>query len=267
MEISKLYENINYKTDLSLVSCPIYEYDMRKANISVLLEKNVISEDLYTKLYNGDRLYRQIYIGNMIKNNPVIGVLLKTGIKDAKKRLFETYNIQDNEVIGIKNDAVFLTKYLGEEVNFSPIVFIKKNKFTLYCRIFRIELFFLLQSMSDDILIVKGIGEEKYKYHKDFMFDFIKVLFREYQTNGPKETIMLLRTFYYNYINRLLDVGYYRGMDSDMYDVVTSSELYQYHIKNIEDSNMIKMLNINTNAAILRELSRIFYIEYFRTLR
>ena len=61
-----LYEKTLYKADIQyLVDVPIFEYDISKANISVLSDKGVISENQYQYLFNLPKLERNIAIGNL----------------------------------------------------------------------------------------------------------------------------------------------------------------------------------------------------------
>ena len=107
--MSDLYTRVNYSSDISyLNNVFIYELDISKANISILYSLEAIDKETYEYLYNAERMVRQVYIGKLMKNNKKIIKILKTGIIAAKKMLFESNNIQDYDVLSIKNDAVFL---------------------------------------------------------------------------------------------------------------------------------------------------------------
>ena len=69
--MSNLWSKSSYIAALPyVVGQYITEYDMSKANISVLLYKGVIDKKLYDELYNSDKFYREKYIGMMQRNNP-----------------------------------------------------------------------------------------------------------------------------------------------------------------------------------------------------
>ena len=64
---SKLYNEIVYRPQIPYaVNTFIYEYDLSKANISSLRAQNIIDDDTYRRLYNSDRMTRQIEIENMV---------------------------------------------------------------------------------------------------------------------------------------------------------------------------------------------------------
>ena len=124
-----LYDNINYTSGISyLDNTFIYEYDISKANINVLYSKKAIDKDTYDYLYNANRDTRQVYIGKLQKENKEIATILKAGIIEAKKWLFEANNIHDYEVLSIKNDAVFIINRVLNYTQFSIIEFKCKNK-------------------------------------------------------------------------------------------------------------------------------------------
>ena len=83
---SSLYDKQNYSNGIEYYSGYIVEYDLRKANISALLSRGIISTELYTNLLNSDKQYREVYIGNMIKQNNSIYKEIQQGIIDAKRQ-------------------------------------------------------------------------------------------------------------------------------------------------------------------------------------
>ena len=99
-----IYDKVNYTSDISyLANTIIYEYDISKANINVLYSKGAIDKQTYDYLYNANRMIRQVYIGKLQRDDKNIVSILKQGIIEAKKMLFEANNIEDYEVLSIKN--------------------------------------------------------------------------------------------------------------------------------------------------------------------
>ena len=90
-----LWENINYLAEISyLPNTLIYEYDISKANINVLYSKGVIDKKTYDYLYNAERMTRQVYVGKLQRDKAIVDIL-KAGIIEAKKILFEANDIKD----------------------------------------------------------------------------------------------------------------------------------------------------------------------------
>ena len=68
-EAIEIASKMNYLTPSRYVSGRIIEYDLEKANISILYSKGMIDKDKYDLLYNSPKMFREIMIGNMIKDN------------------------------------------------------------------------------------------------------------------------------------------------------------------------------------------------------
>ena len=65
----ELYRLKTYTADMDfLFSTYIREYDISKANINILLYKEMINKEEYQKLYNAPRMYRQKSIGYLLKD-------------------------------------------------------------------------------------------------------------------------------------------------------------------------------------------------------
>ena len=92
MEISNLYGNFRYVAPYEwLINMDIREYDLKQANISVLKQMNILSDDLYNKLKNSEKMNREVYIGKMIRKNPDIVKAVKSGITEARRLSLLSY--------------------------------------------------------------------------------------------------------------------------------------------------------------------------------
>lgn len=261
---SELYKAINYTTDLQCIKdCNIYEYDIAKANISVLLDRGLISSFYYDYLYHQDRMVRQVAIGKMEKDNPQITKEKALGIEEAKKYIFEMNNIDDSEVVAIKNDALFLTRQL-DFTKYKHAEFTLRNQFNLFLRVLRLEFYYFCDQMNDkEVLEIKGIRDEVLEKQKDYLLDFIKELFCTYITRSVDESIVLLRNFYKHYMNKEFDIGYYRDLYTGKYSLNTGSIVYEYD-SDISDPKLLPMINITNNGSFLREIGKVLYTDYLR---
>lgn len=256
-----LYENINYSSNIKfLISSYIREYDISKANITILRDKGVLSQSDYIKCFNMPKQDREKYIGLLYYKINNLDNILKQGIIEAKKMFFEANNIQDNEVLCIKNDAVFLINKIAPYTVFGNVVFNNKNTYTSYYNIFNKELYYNLDTINNiEVLDIKGISKDKIKLHENYFIDFLKVLFNSAQTESLDKTIELLMNFYNMYINKELEVGYYRTFDSySKYYTKKMGYLNNvYALDSISYSNL-DYIDISYNLNILMELNRIY---------
>ena len=188
-----LWERVNYTSDISyLNNVFIYEMDIQKANINILFSKGLIDDSTYQYLYNAERMVRQVFIGKLQKDRKYV-VALQQGIVEAKHKLFEANNIQDYEVLSIKNDAVYTINRIPEIRDFELIHFIPKNRYTGFYRINNLELYYFYNNITkEELLDIKGINKSL-DLHKDYFYQFLKDLFYTVQCNGVEIAIRLLK--------------------------------------------------------------------------
>ena len=250
----------NYLNPSMYVFADIREYDISKANINVLLYKGIINSTQYEYIKSLPRMDRQYLIGNMCKNSD-IQKALSDGIIEFKKRFFESNSIDPNRVLSIKNDAVFLMDIVPRFTKFDNVEFLCKNHYTMYMKIFDLELYYYLNRVNqEEKLDIKGISDEKItKYHSNYMVDFLLYLFEVLSTQGVQDAILVLKGFYDNYINYNLDIGYYRELNSmsifrmnigisNVLANMTSSSIGLEYV----DDKYKRNLNISYNLNILR---------------
>lgn len=263
---SLLYQKTNYLAPIDyIISAYIREYDISKANISILLEAGIITKPEYDYFYNLPRMERQINIGLMIKNDPNITEILSQGIIDAKKMFFEANQIEDHHILSIKNDAVFLLNLNPIYTDFGNIKFVCKNTYTSFYKILRKEYYYYIDNISKvENLDIKGISDSVLDKHKEYFLDFLLTIFDVAQNYCIESVLDTLTSFYESYTNKQLDIGYYRRFDSEsMYDIMhTRYSSFRSNILSNQDKDYV---DISYNLRILTELNKIFSGIYFRT--
>ena len=264
-----LWKNTNYTSEISyLNNVFIYELDIQKANINILFSKGMIDQSIYEFLYNSERMVRQVYIGKL-QRNAVVSNVLKQGIIEAKKNLFEANDIKDYEVLSIKNDAVFIIGRIPSITEFGIIKFIPKNMYTGFYKVLNYEFYYFYNSISkEEYLHVKGISDANIKLHENYFYQFLKDLFYTIQCNGVEIALRLIKTFYFQYINLELPVGYYRKFDSmSNYQFRVRTEIGTGFTIDEAGEDQKSLLDINDNLRILIELQKILTNMYFNKYR
>ena len=263
---SGLFEKTNYTADIDyLVSNYVREYDMSKANINILLHKGVIDKKDYDYYYSLDRDSRQRIIGIMIRDVPGVGETLKQGIIEAKKQFFDANDIQDFEVLSIKNDAVYLINKIARHTRFGNIEFKEKNLYTSYFKILKKEYYYYFNSITgEEKLDIKGITDDRLVLHKDYFMEFLLVVFNTLETGSIEEVLEIIQTFYSQYINLELDVRYYREFNSEsLYNIQPISRYSQFKALDIPEDRK-DMINISYNQNLIMELYKIVSNIYFQ---
>lgn len=260
-----LYNKVNYTADISyLTNVFIYEYDISKANINILYTKGVIDKSIYDFLYNSERMTRQVYVGKLCKDVSVSNIL-KTGIIEAKETLFNANNIQDRDVLSIKNDAVFLINKRLINTKFGLIKFVEKNVYTSFYKINGIEFYYYYSNATKvEYIDIKGISDDKIKQHQEYFLQILKDLFYSIQVNGPEISSKMIKDIYNEYITLRLPVECYRNFDvSSMFHMnLLINNNTGYNIEAVSERQK-NMLDISNNLKILIEIQKIIMSIYF----
>lgn len=263
-----LYKEKNYTINLNyLFNQYIREYDISKANINILFAKGVIDQELYYNLYNSERMVRQVYIGKMIRDNESIQEILNQGLIEYKQKFFESNGINDNDIISIKNDALFILNKAPRVLQFDNVQFVHKNTYTSFIRINELEIYYGYDK-GLEVIDIKGIKDSDIEmYHMEFL-DIIINFFRYIQKNGAEVTLRYISEILNMYVNFQLPINAYRRFRSSN-DYVLNGYTESYGIYFLEDNIQNKRsLNISHNFNILRTLhiyaSQVLYEEKMR---
>ena len=269
---SNLYEKTLYLKDIDfLINDVIYEYDLSKANASILRDAGFIGDDTYRDLCNMDRMQRQVTIGYWQRDLPRVAELLESGFIRARQLFFDQNDLEDNDILSIKKDAIFTLRKVNHQRVSEHLFFKEKNFYTSYFRILsqKKELYYSKHPFTGaEALDIKGINDESIPYHEHYMKEFLMVLFETVQID-ILEAIDVLSRFISLYRQRRLDPGFYRTFNTDSkyfyfakdgtYEVFSASELY--------NPNDVQYLDISYNDMLLRDLYKILAKQYFLTTR
>lgn len=252
-----LYENINYtnKEIPFLISNYIREYDIRKANINILYNANVISDNEYNYLLNAPRDERQVKIGLLEQHNPFIVKILQDGIIKAKEQFFKANNITNNDVLCIKNDAVFLINKVAYNNKFGNIEFVNKNVYTSFYRLNNLELYYYNDMMlGTEKIDIKGMKDQQLMLHQKYFLEFLLVTFESAQTQSIKDTLDIVITFYNRYLNLEVEKEYYREFNPEsLYSMKKISNIFSYKSPYITQEQL-KQVDISHNLNMIRQL-------------
>ena len=266
MLVSDLYKKTLYIADIDfLINNTIYEYDLAKANISILRQANVITESFYQEMLNADRMTRQVTIGKLYRNNETIRTTLDNGFIEARRLLFDSNNIEDKDVLSIKKDAVFVLKRLSNTKFYEYLDFKEKNLYTSYYKISsqKKELYYSKHPVTgEEKLDVKGINDESLIYHKDYMIEFLLVLFETVQIDIV-DAIGMMNRFMEMYKAKQLQPGFYRNFNTESKYTIGNG----YYLADNVSTDMLPIINISYNDILLRDLYKILAKQYFLTYK
>lgn len=233
--ISELYLKDNYlaKFYKLLLNKTIIEYDLKSANTSLCKEYDLLPDNIITKIENKNKKDRQVTIGKMMRKDKKLKEGIKLGFVDIRGRFFEANNIQDEEVLSIKKDAIFCLREM-DITDFGKCHFVKKNEYTsyMYLDTERQKLEFYYSSIRENLeddgkLDIKGINDIALEKHEDYLMKFFIILFRHLETSSEQVLYSYIKRFIHKYKNLGLEVGYYREFNqSSIIHLINSPEEY-----------------------------------------
>ena len=131
------YDDYIYKNDASFFAIA---FD-RKGKLG--WKSNIINDEDYNILLSMPKKVRELNIGMMIKKDISIFKHIKNGIIKAKELFFNINNIEDREVLSIKNDAIFLMGTRNIQCNVNELfTFVPKNTYTFYMKSMHLQIFY-----------------------------------------------------------------------------------------------------------------------------
>lgn len=235
---SELYKKTNYLTPLNLIQNRIYEYDIRSANVSMLRASGKVSPEILDQLESLDKDSREKAVGKMIRQNRKFYKIISEGIRKAREMLFRENQIQDHEVLAIKNDAVFVIGRKLKYTEFGPIEFRVKGQYTLFQQINKTEFYYDRRHHRVDI---KGVNDKilSEEDHQKGMLVFFDTVFNYVCTDRWNELREYLIQFVEDYKAKRLPKYYYRELNSDnVYRTIVELSGFSFNLIEIGDDNL-----------------------------
>jgi len=240
---SELYKKTNYTSSVDRVQNRIYEYDLHSANVSALRATGKFDERMLDILENSEKQVREEAVGKMIrrdKTKTIYGYISR-GIQRAKEQLFRFNGIKDDEVLTIKNDAVFVIGRKLQHTTFGPYEFRLKNVYAGYIRIDKIEIYYDKKHKS---ITIKGVSDMVVEHpdHQSGMLCFFLQVFRYLDLDQVQDLRDYLIRFARDYKALKLPHQYYRELNSNnIYRTKIELAGFEYNLTEIgpDDMDMI----------------------------
>lgn len=266
--MNNLWRKSSYKTPVHfLIDSNIREFDISKANINVLRDAGVLSEEQYQYFLKANSNERYIAIGKMQGADTKVTEALQNGITNARKIFMELNCIDDSDILAIRNDAITIignkpVKYLNvtDRVRFREVA-----RYTSFYHLGFLDLLYLYDSIENiEAMDIKGMSDKAIELHKPYMFEFLSELFYRAQMEGVKSAIQILSNLYANYVSRSLDIGFYREFNSESrYRLIPGfSTVVSYTLDHATNADK-PYINIGWNENLLRDLNKMYSTVYF----
>lgn len=247
-----------------VISHFIREYDISKANINILLYKNLISKDQYDYYYNLPKQQRAILVGLLQRDNSAIRTGLTEGFGEVRHMFYEANDIHEYQVLSIKKDAIFLIDHIPKVTKFGNIEFVNKNIYTSFYNLDKIEYYYYADK-DNEKLDVKGISDNTLILHQNYMLDYLKYIFHLAQDGRITDALNNIQDFYNSFINYELDIGYYRELNNrSLYRTKFILNENRVFINGFNNNTDIHDIDGSYNIGILMNIYKILLDQYLK---
>lgn len=251
---SNLFNKDKYLAPIKYINnTSIIEYDIESAGLNILTTMGWFSMEDRERLLKMNKNDRVVVIGKLLRSRDGMNNDLMKGFVEARRIFFEKNSIEDRDVLSIKRDAIFLiNKPMGIDNEINELIHTrKKSSFTEFMLIGSREHYY---NINTDKLVLKGYEKGIFTKHENYLFKFLKDVFKLASTNQKDELFLYLATFKDNFLSYNLDIGYYR-------DIITGKYLYELNLGKgsrgllgIDEVDDPKYVMINNNLAFITEV-------------
>ena len=254
---SKLWKRTSYTAPFDEVSDNITEYDMRHSNTSILRQTKKLKSSTLDAIEELPGHERKVMIGKIERDQVELKGVIAKEVKMAKLQLFKVNGIRDEDILSIKNDAVFIIGRKLKQTTFGAIEFRKKNSYIHYISMEGMELYFDGLNQHVDI---KGIGDSILAFddHKNGMLSFLATVMRM-RSNGQRDQLRkYLINFTEQYKERKLPLCYYRELSNvNAYRTTIDTGRYTLCLDQVDDSYRDELSIVyNYNRFVLPMIQR-----------
>lgn len=203
----KMYERDSYLNPYIeyLFSKKIIEYDMSDAGLNLSYYYKLLPVEVLDKIKATPKKEHAIKLGLIQREDVNYKNELSKAFVDMRKKLFEENDIQEDDVLSIKKDAVFMLTSLNK-TEFDNVIFKKKHVYTSYIRLnSRYELYY-----DGNDIDVKGINDNLVEKHRDGFLEIMRKFFYIAETQKPESLLSYLVSIHDQYKWRKLDIQCYR---------------------------------------------------------
>lgn len=265
-----VWERAKYTAPIDfIIGNTIREYDISKANISILRDMNIISEEEYSRYYNLPKDQREREIGILSIRSQRVKNAISQGLVEAKRLFIMNNLLVESDILAIKGDAIFVigNKTMNTQIG-NHIRFRLSNEYTSFYKLTPFIEIYYSYIPYKDIEIFDAKGMEKSLYlHQSYMMNYLCSLFYIAQTVGIEEAIKSLKDFYMKYIFKELPIEYYRRFDSNSnYDILSFPGQMSTTCFKGDIWNDVNTVDISYNESILRTLQRMYTVAYFNMI-
>ena len=253
--MNELYKKTLYTINAKWLIHEIFEYDISKANISILLQYGYISPQEFDMYSQMSRMQRQIAIGRL-QQNPMYSSAISRGFEEARKNLIISNNIKEDEIVSIKKDALYVMNRLNV-TDFGNIHFTLRGTYSMFLICMGLEIYFFWDERTDDYDIqIKGISDDKLYLHEAFISIICDIL-RNVQKQDIQSAMIMISQIRGKYDSGELPTECYREFNSSSCYRIKGMDYGVIDLTQDEMLTLLPHIDKSYNCAFLLELHKI----------
>lgn len=208
----------------------VIEWDIKSANTSVMEYYQLAEDSLIKRLSKLSKIEREVAVGKLQQKKPEFAKQLEKAFNDIIEEFMRANNLDDDDIVSIKRDAVFVKNHVIKNHTFGPVKFIPKNSYKHVVLLPKYEVY-----VSDSTTDVKGIADEVINLHQCGMILFLRSTV--YTAHDFYELQRFFHQFVEAYKKKELDFDMYREFNSDSKFRVRSGD-QEMLLDDIEEDDM-----------------------------
>lgn len=230
------------KDRLFAVNSEIIEWDIKSANLSLIKEYKLLSEDKIEKIEKMEKKERVIYVGKQMRKDKAFSKELEKLFNKVINEFIEVNDLDMNfDILSIKRDAVYVINKPIPYPNIGNyITFIPKNNYSSFIFVKPYEFY------KGKIMDIKGVSDEILSLHENGIVSFINdVLDIASQSNMNQKKIQIYLSDYVKaYKNKELPYDHYREFGREVFKCVMFNSIME--IDTIDDE-LLDSIDISKN--------------------
>jgi hypothetical protein len=237
---SWINKNIDFVFGLSII-----EYDIKSAGPSLCKEFKLLPKEVLDELDLMEKKAKNIKIGLIQKHDKEFTKNLLDAFCEARRRFLIANDLEEDDIISIKKDAIFVLNKICTKTDFGEIHFVGKNRYTSYFRLNKLE-FYLNTNLNKVDIKGLGQGDELQKIvslHGDYILKFMLDVSRMKERNVDRDiAARYLSDFVHKYRKKELPADYYRELSRENVFRIYDSSLNDYlRISEVEVTNDVEI--------------------------
>lgn len=236
----------------------IVEYDISKANISILRDAGKISNSEYLELFQADRMMRQYAVGCKIRDDESLNEVLRDGFTNARKTLCEKLDLEDNNILHVNKDAIFVVlpvyQAAPDKVQAGDYTWFTKR--SLFHSYYRVSRGLHLYVDKDGMYKIRGMSEAAIELHKDYFLRILLAFAMDEIRNGVRNAYERARLISEEF--NTYDYHFFRRFDSQsLYDFKQMSIFSNYQVEYVDEGS-IDMIDPSYNFGLIGHFGNIY---------